>query len=71
MAVLLGRLFWARDVEVFPDIPNEASEASHVSSGSKGHSLAIKQPCGQPDAGFLEKWVEPRDSRVGVTRVTC
>lgn len=71
MAELLGRLFWARDFEVFPDIPNEASEASHVSSsvsmGPKGHDLFIKQPCGQPDTGFLKKGVEQRNSEVRVS----
>lgn len=34
--------------------------------GSKRHSLPIKLPCSQPDAGFLEKWVEQRDGEVGV-----
>lgn len=68
MAVLWGRLFWARDFEIFPDIPNESPVASHVSSsmsmGAKGHSLPIK-PSGQPDADFVEKEVEQRDGGAG------
>lgn len=71
MAVLWGGLFWARDFEIFPDIPDEASEASHVSSGVciyglQKTQLAHKAALQLAGCWLFKKGVEQRDGEVGV-----